>query len=118
MQKLYKIEIFDNTFNLVGHSAIIEPDLAYDYISMSTTSIACLDEMPNIRQYQLAHITDNDGKMAFQGVEYGFTQEKNALMRVILKPLLGFSDNRVYDGLQHGGGVDRAFLKNDVSGER
>ena len=110
MQKLYKIEIFDNTFNLVGHSVIIEPDLAYDYISMSTTSIACLDEMPNIRQYQLAHITDNDGKMAFQGVVYGFTQEKNALMQVILKP--------VYDGLQHGGGVDRAFLKNDVSGER
>ena len=92
MQKLYKIEIFDNTFNLVGHSAIIEPDLAYDYISMSTTSIACLDEMPNIRQYQLAHITDNDGKIAFQGVVYGFTQEKNALMQVILKPLLSLTD--------------------------
>lgn len=92
MQKLYKIEIFDNAFNLVGHSAILEPEVVYDYISMSTTSIACLDEMPNIRQYQLAHITDNDGSVAFQGVVYGFMQEKNAMMQVTLKPLLSLID--------------------------
>ena len=92
MQKLYKIEIFDNAFNLVGHSAILEPEVVYDYISMSTTSIACLDEMPNIRQYQLAHITDNDGQITFQGIVYGFVQEKKALMQVILKPLLSLTD--------------------------
>lgn len=92
MQKLYKIEIFDNAFKLVGHSAILEPEIVYDYISMSTTSIACLDEMPNIRQYQLAHITDNDGNIVFQGVVYGFTQEKNAMMQVSLKPLLSLMD--------------------------
>ena len=92
MQKLYKIEIFDNTFKLVGHSAILEPEFVYDYISMSTTSIACLDEMPNIRQYQLAHITDNDGQITFQGIVYGFVQEKKALMQVILKPLLSLTD--------------------------
>ncbi len=92
MQKLYKIEIFDNTFKLVGHSAILEPEFVYDYISMSTTSIACLDEMPNIRQYQLAHITDNDGQMTFQGIVYGFVQGKNAMMQVTLKPLLSLID--------------------------
>ena len=57
MQKLYKIEIFDNTFKLVGHSAILEPEFVYDYISMSTTSIACLDEMPNIRPVSYTHLT-------------------------------------------------------------
>lgn len=92
MQKLYKIEIFDNAFNLVGHSAILEPEVVYDYISMSTTSIACLDEMPNIRQYQLAHITDNDGTVVFQGIVYGFVQEKDALMQVTVKPLLSLMD--------------------------
>ena len=92
MQKLYKIEIFDNAFNLVGHSAILEPEVVYDYISMSTTSSACLDELPNIRQYQLAHITDNDGQITFQGIVYGFVQEKKALMQVILKPLLSLTD--------------------------
>lgn len=92
MQRLYKVEIFDNQFRLIGHSAILEPELSYDYLSVNASAIVCLHELEGIKQYQLAHITDNTGAVLFQGIVYGFVQEKDALMQITVKPLLSLMD--------------------------
>ena len=92
MQKLYKAEIFDNQFNLIGHSSITPPDISFDYLSLNSSTITCLQSIGGLKQYQLVHITDNAGNVAFQGILYGFLQEKNALLQITVKPLLSLMD--------------------------
>ena len=92
MQRLYKVEIFDNEFNLVGHSAITQPDISIDYLSLNSSTITCLQNIGGLKQYQLVHITDNVGNVIFQGILYGFLQEKNSLLQITVKPLLSLID--------------------------
>lgn len=92
MQRLYKVEIFDNEFNLVGYSAITQPDISIDYLSLNSSTITCLQNIGGLKQYQLVHITDNVGNVIFQGILYGFLQEKNSLLQITVKPLLSLID--------------------------
>lgn len=92
MQRLYKVEIFDNEFNLVGHSAITQPDISIDYLSLNSSTITCLQNIGGLKQYQLVHITNNVGNVIFQGILYGFLQEKNSLLQITVKPLLSLID--------------------------
>lgn len=92
MQRLYKVEIFDNEFNLVGHSAITQLDISIDYLSLNSSTITCLQNIGGLKQYQLVHITDNVGNVIFQGILYGFLQEKNSLLQITVKPLLSLID--------------------------
>lgn len=92
MQRQYKAEFFDNEFSLVGHSAILSPAISMDYLTNNASTLECVNPIDGLKQYHLVNVTDESGGIVFQGIVYGFQQEKDALMQVTVKPLLALLD--------------------------
>jgi len=93
MQTPYRVEFFSRDFTFKNHQVIPEPELEFDYITLSESTIT-LPKPVQVKSGWYANIL-HGSSVAFQGVVSASDDPQNN-MRVRIRPLISLLDVQLY----------------------